>query len=248
MPRKSEKSVAVRPSRATSRPSDKLAKAQPKFKHLPLPPELRDRVYKFVLISGTGSFPVGEYTSRIAKQRLSLLLVSKQTCLEAFSFFYRYNHFHFFDVDELTQFLKNIGYARRHFVTHVTLHWIDDKAELACRALQRCPNLRCIDIWLDISEVFERGLFRECTAFFRNMRGLEEVGFVGIDDERIDLAQPFDRARRIQSQNGFLEQEWSDLILELADLQHRMMRLRLSKHASKADEKVDIFSPKKEQF
>lgn len=58
------------------------------------------------------------------KRPLSLLLVSKQTYPEAYHIFYRHNNRQFPNVCYLWQFLKNIGYARRQYVTHITLVWM----------------------------------------------------------------------------------------------------------------------------
>ena len=235
MPRKSKKAVAVRP---TSRPPNKLAKAEPKVKHLPLPPELQDRIRQLVLISGGENIAIRRYTSHIADQWLSLLLVSKQTCLKAFHIVYCYNNFQFFDVNDLTQLLKNIGYACRRIVAHITLYEVDDKAVLARRALQRCSNLRYLNVWPNIGLWrMKIDTFRERIAFFRHTRGLEEVGFLGIDDERIDLAQPFDRTNWTQVTDRVLRVGTERLLVELADLRYRMMRPRLRKHTSKAHEK-----------
>ena len=73
---------------------------------------------------------------------LSLLLVSRQTYLEAYHVFYRFNTIHFGDTKALLQFLQGIGFARRQELTDVGFDWVGSESKTAFRLLKTCSNLR----------------------------------------------------------------------------------------------------------
>jgi hypothetical protein len=138
------------------------------LKHLPFPPEIRQRIYKYAL-QLPGCFKEPEYRYATPKPRsrtlwpvmvkqrsfhypiatgapspfdLSLLLVSKQTFLEAYHVFYRFNPIFFTSTDALLEFLQGIGYARRQELTDIGFDWVGDEAKAAFRLLKTCGNLR----------------------------------------------------------------------------------------------------------
>lgn len=107
-------------------------------------------IYKHVLISGDETSP--DITNGGPDTRpLSLLLVSKQTYLEAFHIFYEHNLLSFTNVDSLWRFLTIIGparcvhLARIKFVSQGPIF----ECEGAFRLLQKCPKLRRLDIVLN---------------------------------------------------------------------------------------------------
>ena len=136
------------------------------LKHLPFPPEIRQRIYKYALqLPGCLKEPLYHYappTSRsgtlwpVKRQSfhypldagarspfdLSLLLVSKQTFLEAYHVFYRFNTIFFASTDALLEFLQGIGYARRQELTDIGFDWIGEEAKATFRLLRTCGNLR----------------------------------------------------------------------------------------------------------
>ena len=119
----------------------------------------------------TGHFP--------DSKPLNLLLASKQTYIEAFAFYYKQNTFHFPKPDLLTLFLRNIGFARRQYLTSLTCFW-SGADPTSCRTavtmLHKCPSLRTLKIYTmkDKNEVKGRKALRMLKA----VKGLEKVSFV----------------------------------------------------------------------
>ena len=139
------------------------------LKHLPFPPEIRQRIYKYAL-QLPGCFKEPLYYDALPTSRsrslwpikrqafhyplhagapspfdLSLLLVSKQTFLEAYHVFYRFNTIFFASTDALLEFLQGIGYARRQELTDIGFDWVGEettKAKATFRLLRTCGNLR----------------------------------------------------------------------------------------------------------
>ena len=138
------------------------------LKHLPLPPEIRQRIYRYALqlphcfkermchvsISSSKSrklWPKEQWALHYPLEYgesspfdLSLLLVSKQTFLEAFHVFYRFNTIYFNNTETLLQFLQNIGYARRQELTDVGFNWVGTESKSAFRLLRTCGNLSTV--------------------------------------------------------------------------------------------------------
>ena len=136
------------------------------LKHLPFPPEIRQRIYKYALHLPTCfKEPVYHYATPTSRSRtlwpvkrrsynypldagepspfdLSLLLVSKQTFLEAYHVFYRFNTIFFANTDALLEFLQGIGYARRQELSDIGFDWIGEEAKATFRLLRTCGNLK----------------------------------------------------------------------------------------------------------
>lgn len=254
--------------------------AQPAHAHLPFPPEIRDRIYQFVLIlehnpkyaldsddciPGPRQVSFAEqplkrtpkkyddkfFWSRVKgpdKRPLSLLLVSKQTYCEAYHIFYRDNNLQFLNVCYLWRFLKNIGYARRQHVTHITFVRMGREEDAAFRMLQRCPRLKFLDIIfpcrLGLSGC--RPCHDQNYSILREVRGLEAVNFKYDEDHKkhtIGHSPGFSSAAHAVRE----EREWNKEISIFEKLQHDMMRPRIQRFLIKADEKIDLFKPKKER-
>lgn len=136
------------------------------LKHLPFPPEIRQRIYKYALqLPDCFKEPRYHYATPTSRSRtlwpvkqrsfhyplsagapspfdLSLLLVSKQTFMEAYHVFYRFNTIFFSSTDALLEFLQGIGYARRQELTDIGFDWVGEEAKAAFRLLKTCGNLR----------------------------------------------------------------------------------------------------------
>ena len=107
--------------------------SEPALGHLPLPLEIRNAIYTYVLTEYDDlSNPdplANDATGQVAKDckpntsSLSLLLVSRQIFLEAYPIFYRVNTFTFGNIGSLQRFLKNIGFARRQYLTRIRFSW-----------------------------------------------------------------------------------------------------------------------------
>ena len=174
------------------------------LKHLPLPPEIRNQIYKLVLQipncfktraapnssiivkhPRTGGFLLrpprlyGYPLDRKLKNPidLSLLLVSKTTFLEAWHIFYRINTLYFADTGTLLHFLRNIGYARRQQLTDVGFDWIGLEAKAAFRLLATCSGLKTVRFSVHCSRPVGYDALRE-------VRGIARV--VPLDDQLCD--------------------------------------------------------------
>ena len=154
---------------------------------LPLPAEIRDRVYEFALaVSDDDSLDVNNcYISYqtilpgFSVRRwgptpldLSLLLVSKQTCQEAYGIFYRINQFDFGGTAELCMFLRKIGPRRRCSITCVKFGFGPEAVFETIELLRTCECLEYLKV--HISNMVESGhLNALCT-----LRGIKKVEIV----------------------------------------------------------------------
>ena len=212
--------------------------------HLPLPPEIRTLIYTYVLTEDTESskWIRSSIASNEKKQIdvwrpntscLSLLLVSRQTFLEAYPIYYRVNVFCFANVNILHRFLKNIGLARRQHVTRICFCWKGVCAKKTCRLLKKCPRLKSLHIVLYNVEVPSRWFFlnkvTEC-AFLRDVRGLETVKFI---------VEPHKRP-------GFTIQYQPETAAELEDLSRAMTRPRPDSYKPTSEADINPLKPKRE--
>ena len=209
-------------------------------RHLPFPPEIRDRIYKLVLahenlpatvLQWSGVYPPGAST-------LAILLVSKQTFLEAFHIFYREGCITLQNTDMLYSFLKNIGYARRQQLTALEFSWEGRDPKQAFRLLKTCQNLRSLTI-----DVFTLGRAPPAAwQALREVRGLDYVHFRPAESINVPAhwilvgvspaAHPAVRSR-------------NELIQYLTE---GMTRPRIKKYSPDPHEKIDLFKGKREIF
>ena len=250
VPRTSRESTIVGPL-AVSKPREKLFITRPALKHLPFPPEIRDSIYKFVLMSE--EFPPLGHIPIQSTECLNLLLASKVTYLEAFHIFYRYNNLAFQDVSRLFFFLNNIGYARLLHVTHVTFAWQGTKAKEAFRLLQHCPSLRRIDIV--VTHASMDGTFmgwNDGAQTLREVCGLEVVNFLAavepfndgiieIEPWSLDDLTIIDPSIFTPLRIPMRHRVSSEMASEMQELRRDMMRPRSRGFALKVDEKMNPF-------
>ena len=160
---------------------------------------------------------------------LSILLVSKQTYLEAFHILYSHNTFTFNTIDVLLKFLRQIGYARRQHVVSVVFRWESDDPKAAFRLLKTCSRLKSIDFNLCYFQ--PNGL-----AALREVRGLEKV-------------EIYHRQLALYKFMGVLNPYYVGkmhlAIAQLSELKEAMMRPRLKQYEPK---EIDLFDPKTEHF
>lgn len=250
---------AVAQPRKKRHPAEKPA-AGPQLAHLPLPPEIRDRIYKLVLkLPEDEHFPLGN-SNDIGPDTssLSLLLMLKQTYVETVHIFYRYNNLKVPSVEPLRTFLYQIGPVRRNYIIHISFVWtFDADAAPAFRLLQRCPNLRYVDV--HFPGRCHYGL--KNASSLRNVRGIEAVNFYGYGyrnedysiyekDICIDVSEPLDpdpeRWSLPQGQLGS-EEEWNEFVSWVTNLRRGMMRPRLRKFRPQ-NAKTDVFKLRKTRF
>ena len=166
---------------------------------LPFPPEVRNSIYEYALtlskparkapqprISKAStselwfSHPKFKPTGHFPDSKpLSLLLVSKQTYIEAFAFYYKLNTLHFPKLDLLTLFLRNIGFARRQYLTSLTCFWSGadpTSCRTAVNMLQKCPSLRTLKIYTLKDKTEPKG--KKALRALKAVKGLEKVSFV----------------------------------------------------------------------
>lgn len=231
-------------------PVDKPVVGRQQVVHLPFPPEIRDCIYKLVLASDFEGNPDNDPPRGPDTSCLALLLVSKQTYLEAFHIFYRYNNLVFSNGDLLEQFLRNIGYARRQHVTHISPVWKGNRIGFGLRFLKRCPSLTHLDMHIPVIPAWHMELrgFCSCVATLRNVRGLEEVQFF-YNDERVDVMDPLATLQYILTTRVarlrfvFLRDA---ILVNLPGIRRDMIRPRLSRYIPEGDEKIELFKPQKQ--
>ena len=104
------------------------------FRFLDLPPELRNKVYSYILshpgpINPSTRTPISSYVDgnsptdldQVIHPSLALLQANKQIFDEAVGMFYFTNKFVFFYPLQCMMFLETIGLKRRSFITDITL-------------------------------------------------------------------------------------------------------------------------------
>ena len=220
---------------------------RPMTAQLPLPPEIRNLIYIYMLTGNTDSSQgfrssiagnEKEQTDvcRPSTSRLSILLVSRETFLEAYPIYYRVNLFYFPNVNILRRFLKNIGLARRQHVTRICFSWTGVDAKKTCRLLMRCPRLTFVDIVLsnyNQTRLGSPGLPKatEC-AFLREVRGLETVAFT------CDLSTRY----------GSTIYNQFETAADLEELCDAMRRPRLDRFKATSEAEINPLKPKREIY
>lgn len=193
----------------------------PQLTQLPCIPEIRDHIYKYVLCSNS-PVRVGDdiLGTRIDgkpchKSHLSILLLSRQTYIEAFHIFYRFNNFYFTSSNVSYRFLRNIGYVRRQHITAIEFHWSGSHSNLAFRLLKTCRGLKFLKTPIMHNEP-------DGYMALREVRGLEKV--------MIDELPAHDNYHFNPS-----------IYNDPRELERAMMRPRLKYYAANPDEKLDLF-------
>ena len=205
-------------------------------KHLPFPSEIRDRIYKNLLTIGRIPATVLRWSSKPpGASPLSILQVSRQTYIEAFHIFYAENCIVFSDTNELFDFLRNIGYARRQQLTTLEFLWEGEDPKQAFRILKTCGNLRSITIK-------QRYIF-DCPPpsweALREVRGLDEVKI-----PKAEVHPFYFMAQRRSTIPSIL----ADHASLMAHLEEGMKRPRIKVYSLDPDEKIDLFNRKRETF
>jgi len=196
------------------------------LKQLPCIPEIRDRIYKYVLCSDKSVVVSDDIIStsidgeNCNKWHLSILLLSRQTYIEAFHIFYRYNNFYFTSTNRLYRFLRNIGYARRQHVTAIKFYWFGSDSKRAFRLLKTCQGLKFLKTSIIDNQPDEYVALRE-------VRGLEKIT---IDDFPARDNYHFNPS----------------IYHDSRELEQAMMRPRLKCYAANPDEKLDLFKRRRE--
>lgn len=113
------------------------------------------------------------YDMRATPLDLSLLLVSKQTYLEAIDIFYRINQLDINDCDVLYTFLTNIGLARRQCITAVSFSECGAHVTEGMELLKSCSSLRFMEVRLSEDPLHHDDLLEGLIQ----LRGLTEVKF-----------------------------------------------------------------------
>ncbi|KAI9717517.1 MAG: hypothetical protein M1812_004658 [Candelaria pacifica] len=137
------------------------------------PPELRDRIYHFRLISDDkitatkcltkdemkalsdrkqGSIACRVEPKASESSRASLLLVNRQMYNETVAIFYSHNHFNFECAGALEEFLKSISTECRNYITEVTVNWVGGyDAKRAFLLLAKCEALKTLHLEISMA-------------------------------------------------------------------------------------------------
>ena len=183
-------------------------------------------------------------THQVHPHDLSILLVSKNTYVEAFHVFYSTNCFSFTDTGMLYRFLKNIGYTRRQHLTMVYFLWRGHDAKEAFRLLKTCRRLTTVQFTVPCSH---------------------PPGYEALKEVRVENAQARALVHFAPAQNPPLNIHdhtscFGDYLCHclcrrnyepasnLRELENAMMRPRREKDSADAEEMFDLFKPKCERF
>lgn len=246
-----EKSVAATGISLSMPPTAKpVATAQPALTCLPFPAEIRDRIYRNVLISDA-SPPLTLFRKGGPDTTcLSLLLASKRTYLEAFHIFYRHNVFEFKDTTALGLFLEGIGRARRFYVSHIYFPWKGPLAKEAFYLLQRCPNLRNLVVQMTSDYIWKNSNEAYGADILGEVRGLEGVKFAGLEHGDFNSIARQDPNNLVGHRNPdrFIDRLWTHIVYEMGALRDDMLRPRLGRFAPRKNEEIDLFAPSEDAF
>jgi hypothetical protein len=148
-----------------------LVEAQPNL-GLPFAPEIRNEIYKHALSDPAQQEGGGPDTSP-----LQLLLVSRQTNIEAYAMYYRNNKLHLPNLTLLARFLWNIGDARRAHITNLsfTYNLHDATPRGMGQLLKACSSWRHITV--DVRTCCSREPDRYLARVLSQVRGMESVQF-----------------------------------------------------------------------
>jgi len=148
-----------------------LAKALPNL-GLPFAPEIRNEIYKHALSNPAQQKDGGPDTSP-----LQLLLVSRQTKIEAYAMYYRHNTLHFPNLMLLARFLWNIGDARRAHITSLsfTYNLHDATPRGMGQLLKACSSWRHITV--DVRTCCSREPDWYLMRVLSQVRGMASVHF-----------------------------------------------------------------------
>ncbi len=159
---------------------------KPPLSYLSFPPEIRVRIYEFVLDASDKS-PKQRYRTPSFAAELSLLLVSRQTYFESYHIYYRINTIHLSTTTNLFRFLCKIGYARRQQLVSISFQNFDENAKRAFLILRTARRLKRIRFILPT--ILPPGY-----AALREVRGMESVE-IRCDRDCSELIEAMKRPR-----------------------------------------------------
>ena len=183
-------------------------------------------------------------TYEVKPHDLSILLVSKQIYVEAFHVFYTKNCFSFTDTGLLYRFLKNIGYTRRQHLTMVYFLWRGPDAKEAFRLLKTCRRLRLVQFTVPCSHSPGYEALKEVRVEKAKARAL--VHFAAAQNPPLNIHDH--RSCFGDYQCHCLCRQPYEPASSLQELEEAMMRPRRENDIPDAEEKFDLFKPKREHF
>lgn len=175
---------------------------------------------------------------------LSILLVSKQTYLEAFHVFYTVNCFSFTDTGMLYRFLRNIGYNRRQHLTMVYFLWRGPDAKEAFRLLKTCRRLTTVQFTVPCSHPPGYEALKEVRVQTAKARAL--VHFQPAQDPPSSIYNHTSCFGDYQCH--CICRRHYEPASNIRELENAMMRPRREQDLTNADEKFDLFKSKRERF
>ncbi len=175
---------------------------------------------------------------------LSILLVSKQIYVEAFHVFYTTNCFSFTDTGLLYRFLKNIGYTRRQHLTMVYFLWRGPDAKEAFRLLKTCRRLKVVQFTVPCSHPPGYEALKEVRVKKAKARAL--VHFASAQSPPLNIHDHTSCFGDYQCH--CICRRPYEPASNLRELEKAMMRPRRPQDLPDAEEKFDLFKPKREYF
>lgn len=183
-------------------------------------------------------------THQVNPHDLSILLVSKQTYVEAFHVFYSTNCFSFTDTGMLFRFLKNIGYTRRQHLRMVYFLWRGPDAKEAFRLLKTCRRLTTVQFTVPCSHPPGYEALKEVRVEKAKARAL--VHFAPAQNPPLNIHDHTscfgDYLCHCICRRGY------EPASNLRELENAMMRPRRKEDLPDVEERFDLFKPKRERF
>lgn len=183
-------------------------------------------------------------THQVNPDDLSILLVSKQTYVEAFHVFYSTNCFSFTDTGMLYRFLKNIGYTRRQHLTMVYFLWRGPDAKETFRLLKTCQRLTTVQFTVPCSHPPGYEALKAVRVKTAKARAL--VHFAPAQNPPLNIHDHTscfgDYLCHCLCRRSY------EPASNLRELENAMMRPRREEDLPDAEEKFDLFKPKRERF
>ena len=248
------------------------------FRFTDLPPEIRNRIYRFILGPSQdpsicltqfsdNSLPEAQsegvdtdntfrtksvvpnpkhndtnwgVTHEVDPNDLSILLASKQTYTEACLFFYATNCFAFTDTGLLYRFLKNIGYTRRQHLTMIYFLWRGQDAKEAFRLLKTCRRLTSVQFTVPCSHPPGYEALKEVRVETAKARAL--VHFATPSDQHSSCFGDYQCHCNCNPRSSY------EPASNLQEIEQAMMRPRRKRDLPDAEEVIDLFTPKRENF
>lgn len=150
---------------------DRPAKTAEVFPFMKLPPEVRNMIYKEVLVASKDihmqvawySYPRSAYDglrtmNHSPRRTCRLLRISKAVYYEAFPIYFGCNTFYCDGVEALGEFLSKLKKEYRRNIRSLSFHFVGNSPAKSIRLLQGCVSLKSLEIGVTLRMLSDHGL------------------------------------------------------------------------------------------